>query len=322
MMNSLKTKSPDTTIYMAPILGVTERVFRECFKKYFTGVDKIITPFLASPIIKNISKKDKSELFPIEQAVIPQFIGTNSEELISTANYLNSSGYSEINWNMGCPYTLVTRKGRGSGLLPKPNLVKEILTDFYSHCGSELSIKMRLGLNDHTDIFKLIEIFNDFPLTEIIIHPRVATQMYSGVCDLESFEKAASLSNNSIVYNGDITSLEQFTALQSRFPHVTGWMIGRGLLFNPFLPSIIKGCGKSLTSLQKFNVLKEFVIDINNSYLDLFRKKAFFLGKVKELWKYLYCSFDFDDNFYKKLATLQNIDDYFKIMEKLEDYRK
>ena len=104
----------------------------------------------------------------------------------------------------------------------------------------KLSIKLRTGLKSSNEALHLIPLFNRFDLDELIIHPRTAVQMYEGDVDLDMFERCLNLSRHGVVYNGDIYSTEDFNVLSGRFRQINSWMIGRGLIANPFLAEEIK----------------------------------------------------------------------------------
>ena len=95
-------------------------------------------------------------------------------------------------------------------------------------------------------MLQLIPIFNRFPLEELVIHPGTGAQMYDGEVDLDMFEQCLGLSQHRVAYNGDIDSLEKFKMLSQRFGSVKRWMIGRGLIGNPFLSEKIKFNTESL----------------------------------------------------------------------------
>ena len=87
---------------------------------------------------------------------------------------------------------------------------------------------------------RLIPVFNRYPLKRIIVHPRTGVQMYAGTVDLDAFESCLANITHPVVYNGDIHNLDRFRALEARFDKVSGWMVGRGILADPFLAETIK----------------------------------------------------------------------------------
>ena len=82
-------------------------------------------------------------------------------------------GYEEINLNLGCPSKTVVNGGRGSGFLQDREGLRKFLDEIFEQLDMKISIKTRLGRYDPEEIGPLMEIFNGYPLEELIIHPRV-----------------------------------------------------------------------------------------------------------------------------------------------------
>ncbi len=276
-------------LYLAPIRGVTNSIYRNAFHKYFNNFDLAITPFI--PTFKGEKAKPKTlkDVLPQNNnamELIPQIIGNNSEDIIFLAEELYNLGYKEINLNFGCPHKMVAKRGRGSGILPFPEKVDNLLKEIIPNIRAELSIKTRLGRESTKEIFQLIPIFNSYNLKEITIHPRTGVQMYSGKVFIEEFGKALELLEHSVVYNGDIFYKEDFENLQTKFPQINKWMLGRGALVNPFLPAEIKE--KTLPSNdEKVELLRKFHNEVYNNYKEVLFGPASLLGKMKEFWFYL-----------------------------------
>ena len=81
---------------------------------------------------------------------------------------------------------------------------------------------------------------DQYPLKNIAIHARIGKQLNKGPVDLEAFEKCIGITKHKLYYNGDITSVSAFKAIEKRFPSIDYFMIGRGLIADQFLPSMIK----------------------------------------------------------------------------------
>ncbi len=177
-------------------------------------------PFITTQHGKRIRPSQTRELLPENNSgmpVIPQILSNDPDAFIILAKYLYDMGHETINWNIGCPFPMVANKQRGSGMLPFPDKIDAFLEKTLSAIPNTLSIKTRLGRNDVNEIFQLMPIFNRYPLTEIIIHPRTGRQMYEGKTDLKTFETCLFLSHHPVVYNGDITDIDTFRALSGRF---------------------------------------------------------------------------------------------------------
>ncbi len=233
-------------IILAPMQGLTEVLFRRVYENCFPGImDHAISPFLslANGELKHADKKVK-DVLPEENIgsipLVPQILGKEPEAFINLANYLFDLGYEEVNWNIGCPVRRVTAKHRGSGILPYPTEIEAILSNIIPRLKGALSVKMRLGLTNSNDIYSIIPILNRYPIKNVTIHPRTGQQAYSGIVDLDTFAKVIPLLKCEVIYNGDIVTLQDYNYISRRFPQITKFMIGRGILQNPPLACRIK----------------------------------------------------------------------------------
>ena len=232
------------TLSLAPFQGITDAVYRNLFKEYFSGIDKFYTPFFTG-IHKENSRSLKVKEIDINyndvNTLTPQILGNDADEIIRFAQQCQAMGYKEINLNMGCPFPRVANKTRGCGLMAEPQKVKEIFDKVFNNIEIKFSLKCRLGYFKDTEIEELIDSFNAYPFSEIIIHPRIGKQLYTGNADVERFAEIAPLIKRPLVYNGDIFSVEDYKRISEKLPSVSMFMLGRGLLTNPFLADEIKG---------------------------------------------------------------------------------
>lgn len=226
-----------------------------------------------------------------QKRAVPQVLPKDGEEMLFLAKTLCNAGYTEINLNLGCPYPMVTKRGKGAGLLPNPKEIEKILDAFFNKTRLKLSVKMRAGLISEDEIERVIPVLNQFPLSEIIVHPRIAKQLYAGQIAGSAFEFASNNTKHKLVYNGDIFSVEDFETLKSKFPQIDTWMLGRGILMNPFLPSEIKG--QSFSNSEKHQKLVEFHGKIFESYSQTMDNQGNVLNKMKQFW--IYFSYNFKD---------------------------
>lgn len=267
--------------------GLTELLFRKAYHKCFpNALDYAISPFL-SLTHGNLSEAWKKIDDVIPQAnlgsmpVIPQILGKEPTEFVDLANRLYDIGYKEINWNIGCPMRKITAKHRGSGILPYPDEVKAILDTIIPQLRPSLSVKMRLGLYNADEIFKLIPILNDYPLDNITIHPRTGRQQYSGKVDLNTFENVLPLIHHKVIYNGDICTLGDYHRIHRRFPDIEDFMIGRGVLFDPLLPLKIKS---DSTNVDDPSAPMKFILTLLDAINQLPIPEVSKMRKTKEYW--------------------------------------
>ncbi len=284
MANTMK----QTTLCMAPLKGITDHVFRNTFADHFSGFDLAVAPFIASRRDSVMKRKHIKDLLPENNdrlPVVPQIMSKTAKEFIVLADYLYSVGYDTVNWNLGCPFPAVAKKGRGAGMLPHTEMIRAFLDTVVSGIKGALSIKVRLGWRRTDDIFRLLPVFNQFPLKEIIIHPRTGVQRYEGTVDLDAFETCLGLIDHPVVYNGDMKTLRDFNTLSERFPGVGRWMIGRWCISNPFLPLIIK-TGQDCIP-DKIQRMKRFHAALYDAYGAVLDGPSHLLNKMKGIWCYM-----------------------------------
>ncbi len=299
-------------IYFAPLQESTDFVYRKAHATYFGGIDKYFSPYLLVQKDGGIKKSHLRDTLPENcngYNLVPQIMAGNSIDFLFLAKHLTSLGYKEINWNLGCPYPMVTRKGMGSGLLPQPEKIREILDTALPQLNCSISVKLRAGMDSMEDIYKVIPVLNEYPLSEIIFHPRIAKQLYAGSPDWELFEEISRLTRSPIVYNGDLNSKEIFSRADERFESVNRWMIGRGMLNNPFLALEIKGSdlpGKE----QRIAILENFHDDILNSYTTLLSGQSHLITRMIKFWEFFSELFPNPHKAFKRVKKSVNLSKY------------
>lgn len=303
-------------IYYAPIQGVTNYTFRNCYNRHFKGIDRFYAPYILVKNCNSIKNGKFKDVLPVNNdvpALMPQLMSNEADDFIILTEMLLELGYDRVNWNLGCPFPMVARKKRGSGLLPEYERIDSILDMVCAKYPGKVSIKMRLGRETKEDIFKLLPIFNSYPLEEIIIHPRTGVQMYEGVVDPDSFARCLEISTHEVVYNGDIFSYADYLKFKERFPSVKKWMLARGVLSNPFLPEFIK-LGESTDYKGQVERIRRFHDDLFDSYILLLSSPRHVCDKMKEVWSYLSLFFTDGDSFFKKLKRVKTVEDYVTVI--------
>ena len=305
---------------LAPFQGITDVVYRNMFMKHFGGIDKYYTPFFTG-IQKDNSKSLRSDeidpRFNDVNIIVPQILSNNAEEIIRFANQCKSMGYPEFNLNMGCPFPRVANKTRGCGLMADPNRTIAMLEEIYNNInGIKFSIKCRLGYYNPDEIFKFIETFNSLPFSEIIIHPRIGKQMYTGEASLEKFKELIPLINKPLIYNGDIYTVEKYkSVVENISTNNNHTMLGRGLLTNPFLAEDIKQINDNQKDRQ--TRLHNFVVSLYVERLHHAGGSPKIIGSMKELWKYMMNIFDDPQNVWRNVKKVNHLDEYENSVEKI-----
>ena len=217
---------------LGPFQGITDAPFRNVIKRHFGGIDKFYTPFFTGihkeGHAKNLQGEEIDPRCNDVETLTPQILSTDAEEILRFAKQCKELGYKEINLNMGCPFPRVANKKRGCGLLPYPDKVEVMLDRVFEEIDIKFSVKCRLGYFSPEEIDAIIPVFNKFPLSELIIHPRIGKQLYKGEADVERFKALMPQINAPLVYNGDIVSVESFGRICDAVRPVNQFMLGRG----------------------------------------------------------------------------------------------
>lgn len=294
--------------YLAPMEGITGHIYRNSYEKYFHNIDKYFTPFIVPNQSVSLKTKELKDLLPQNNKglnIVPQILTNDAEGFILTANKLKQLGYEEINLNLGCPAGTVVSKKRGSGFLAYPEELDKFLDEIYKIDNMKISIKTRLGKERADEFYKLIEIYNKYPLEELIIHPRTREDFYGNTPNLEVFKDALKLSKHSICYNGDIFTLNSYNKIINEFPKVNKVMLGRGILANPGLIGEIKN-----NEFANKEIIKMFHDEIFEKYTILLNEDKNAMYRMKELWGYMSHIFTNNKKYYKKIKKAQKAIDY------------
>ena len=301
--------------YLAPMEGITGHIYRNSYEKYFHNIDKYFTPFIVPNQSVSLKTKELKDLLPQNNKglnIVPQILTNDAEGFILTANKLKQLGYEEINLNLGCPAGTVVSKKRGSGFLAYPEELDKFLDEIYKIDNMKISIKTRLGKERADEFYKLIEIYNKYPLEELIIHPRTREDFYGNTPNLEVFKDALKLSKHSICYNGDIFTLNSYNKIINEFPEVNKVMLGRGILANPGLIGEIKN-----NEFANKEIIKMFHDEIFENYTILLNEDKNAMYRMKEVWGYMSHIFTNNKKYYKKIKKAQKAIDYKNVVNSL-----
>lgn len=300
------------TLLSSPLQGFTDFRFRNAFQHFFGGIDTFYSPYIklnGKLVIKGSYERDILPENNTTLEVIPQIITNDAEEFLFVANYVQQLGYKELNWNLGCPYPMVAKCGMGSGLISNTSQIEHILKRVHSETDIIVSMKMRMGYENASEILDVFPILEQYPIKNIAIHARIGKQLYKGGVDLDSFQKCLDTSKQKIYYNGDITSVEKFRIMQERFPSIDHWMIGRGLIADPFLPAMIKNNTTDYPKnrLEIFEAFHETIYRDYDAYLS---GPTPIRMKMLGFWEYFSESFSNPQKTFKKIKKAGNSKNY------------
>ncbi|MBQ8816153.1 MAG: tRNA-dihydrouridine synthase family protein [Lachnospiraceae bacterium] len=303
--------------YMAPLEGITGYIYRNAHSAYFEKFDKYFTPFLAPHGEKEkLTHRERNDIAPEHNQglyVVPQILTNKVGDFIRVAGMLKDLGYEEVNLNLGCPSGTVVSKYKGAGFLAKPQELEAFLTEIFEALDMRISVKTRIGMYGIEEFEQILDIFERFPLEELVIHPRLRQEFYSGTPHREVFHQAAEQSRHKLCYNGDISLAEHIAGLRKEEPQVERLMIGRGILRNPgFLDLARKG------QMPEKSVLKEFHDRLYGDYRDIMPGERPTLFKMKELWFYMGTLFTgWEECHAKQIRKVNSLRDYEQIVKQI-----
>jgi tRNA-dihydrouridine synthase len=292
----------------SPLQGYTDFRFRNAYNKCFEGIDTYYAPYIRLNGKHEIKPACKQDLLPENNTgidLIPQVMTNDADEFLFVAGFVKDLGYKELNWNLGCPYPMVTKRGLGSGLINNPVKINEILQKVHSESDIIVSLKMRLGYNSSEEIIRVLPILEAYPIKNIAIHPRIGKQLYKGETDLDSFQRCLENTSHKIVYNGDINSVARFRKLKERFPMIDHWMIGRGMIADPFLPGMIKSNTMEYPK-NRLEVFSEFHDLLYQEYSQALSGPAHVIMKMSHFWEYFAILFPNSPKGLKKIKKTKN----------------
>ncbi len=296
------------TLLSSPLQGFTDFKFRNAFNHYFGGIDTFYAPYIrldGKMVIKSSYQRDLQPENNTTLEVIPQVMTNNPDEFLFVVKYIQQLGYKELNWNLGCPYPMVTKQGMGSGLICNPEKINEVLKRAHNETDVIVSMKMRMGYENPEEILDVFPILDNYPLKNIAIHARIGKQLYKGDVNLEAFQKCIESTKHKLYYNGDITSVAKFQEMQNRFPSIDHFMIGRGLIADPFLPSMIKN-NTTKYPANRWHIFSEFHDTIYQQYDAALSGPTPIKMKMLGFWEYFSQSFSNPQKTYKKIKKAAN----------------
>ncbi|MCG8579205.1 MAG: tRNA-dihydrouridine synthase family protein [Bacteroidales bacterium] len=292
-------KNTPVKLYMAPLQSYTTSFYRKAHAMTYGHMDKYFSPFFDDADTDLKKLKHHPELCSSlnnKLRVIPQVASNNSEFLISFADEAGKLGYNEINLNMGCPFPMLVKRQKGGGLLAQVDLAKRLLDSFFSNTNEiNLSLKIRLGVTNTKEGQAIVKLANEFPVKELIVHPRLVAQKYSGVVNWDEFETISAISIHKLIANGDINSQQDAFKILNRFPNIKGLMLGRGLLSDPGLATSIL---KERNNQQLFTLHEHYYHLITNYFTNWNQAFNYFLT----FWHYPLSS---NQNFKRHLRKLK-----------------
>lgn len=296
--------------YFAPLEGITGYLYRNAYHDFFDcGIDKYFTPFIGvnqNGLGKSRELEDLKPEHNRGMKVVPQLLGNNGRQVNEYLYLLKDMGYGEVNLNIGCPYQTVVAKKKGAGLLADTVYLSTFLEEVFKNAPVEVSVKTRIGMEHPWEFEEILDIYNQYPISELIVHPRVREDFYRNHPNLDAFAYAVENSKAPVCYNGDIFTVQDYRLFAKRFPKVERMMIGRGFLANPGLLSEMM----EVETGHKKDALQRFHDRIYEDYRQVMSGDKNTLFKMKELWNYMQFMFEGCEKYSKKIRKAQRAADY------------
>ena len=275
-------------LYFAPLQGYTDDVYRRTHHQLVGGATAYYTPFLRWEH-GGVRSKDERDIRPehnIGVPIVPQVIASSVDEFRALLAVVLERGYREVDLNMGCPFPLQARHGRGSGLLARHTQVAEIFDEMRQHPDVRFSVKLRLGWDNDQEAIRLLPLLNAAPLHRLTLHPRLGTQAYKGEANREAFALFSANCAHPIVYNGDLHTPDEVEQLLEALPQLAGVMIGRGWLARPSLGRELID-GRTWSADERLQLIVQLHERIYAHHASIIPSEAQLLQKMRPFWDYL-----------------------------------
>ncbi len=274
-------------IRFAPMEGLTDTIYRRVHHRHFSGVGKYYVPFVSPTQHHVFTPKELRAIGPEHNAgipTVPQILAKDAEHFLWAAGEMAAMGYDEVNLNIGCPSGTVTAKGKGSGILRDLYALDTLLNAVCARSPVAVSVKTRIGFDSPDEWPEILEVLSEYPLKEIIIHPRTRQGFYKvGTLHPETFRMAAE-KGLPLVYNGDLFTAADCAALQAEYPGIP-MMLGRGMVCNPALAQEV--CGGPVLDKSAFRSFHDALWDAYRQERPLDQAHS----RMRELMIYMSCCF-------------------------------
>ena len=231
-----------TPLYLAPMAGITDTIFRQLCKEQ--GADVVITEFVSSEGIvrRNERTCEYLEFDDMERPLGIQLFGAEPDRMGEAARLAMEWVRPDfIDLNFGCPVNKVVSKNGGSALLRDCPLLSRVAAGVVKAVSPfPVTAKIRLGWDRNSiNALETGRALQDAGIRALAVHGRTKEQGYSGEADWDTIARVADSLQIPVIGNGDIHSAAD-AARRLRETSVAGLMIGRGAMSSPWIFSEIK----------------------------------------------------------------------------------
>ena len=290
--------------YFAPLEGLTDGIYRKLHQKYFPGIHRYYTPFFSPTVHRCLTPREQRELPPADTwntQTVPQILTKVSADFLWMAQQCRDRGYKEVNLNLGCPSGTVTAKGKGAGMLQDLPELDRFLEEIFAGSPLPISVKTRIGFRSAEEFTAIMDIFKQYPIHELTVHPRVRMDFYNNQPNMEAFGYALEQSTCPVCYNGDLYSQESIQRLCNAYPLVQSVMLGRGLIADP---GMLSPGGTTVQALEAFHD------ELLEAYIEAFGGARNAMFRMKENWHYMLCKFENNERLARALRKVTDVTQY------------
>ncbi|MEI6093270.1 MAG: tRNA-dihydrouridine synthase family protein [bacterium] len=245
-------------LHTAPLAGLSDSPFRLINRKF--GVKYVYSEMVS---VEGLWRKHRNttnllKILEGDSPLIVQLFGSKPDSFSKAVSMIEDIDYiSEININSGCPVRKVIRSGSGSALMQNPGLMANIVAETRKATKKKVSVKLRSGKD--TDCINLLEcakICQNEGADVVIVHPRTAVQMFSGLSDWSLIKEVKEALKIPVIGNGDVLNLDDAERMLKE-TGCDGVMIGRALVGNPWF---FTKEGKKINQIFLDTVLKHIAL--------------------------------------------------------------
>lgn len=297
--------------YFAPLEGLTDFVYRKLHNQFYPGIDRYYIPFLSPTVHRALTPRETKEIpYAASRGFteIPQLLTKNADDFNWMAAQCAERGYTEVNLNLGCPSGTVTAKKKGAGMLEDLDRLDAFFDAIFRAPSIPISVKTRIGLHGADEFPKILEIFNRYPICQLIVHPRSRDGFYTAPIHMDMFDFAARNSKNPVCYNGNLCTKAEIDAFATKYANVSSVMLGRGLIGDP---------GMLSTNPTNIHNLRDFHNELLEGYLSEFGGARNAMFRLKEHWRYWFCLFQDPGKYQKQIRKTTDLQEYRHITSQI-----
>ena len=276
-------------VYLAPLEGVTDAVFRQTHHACFGGVSKYFIPFVSPTQNLVFTSRDLSSVAPehnIGVPAVPRASRQGRRALQLGGMRAGGAGLFGSQPQPRLPLRNGYREGQRLRSAGGLSALERFLDGIFGNAPLPISIKTRIGYTSADEFERLLALFSRYPVHELIIHPRTRAEFYKGTPHRDVFTRAFSETTLPLCFNGNLFSAEDCRLLTAQCPQTHALMIGRGLIANPALAQELNG-GDALTPAA----LRDFHNRLFAAYCEKYPPHVA-LGRMREIAKHMVCCFE------------------------------